>query len=71
MKNFHEKFEVFGALLEEHPEKYACMSFVDICRTIGADPAAFGRYVYSQVGMTGEEVLELYRKTACADRTDG
>lgn len=64
MENLKEKFETFGALLEEHPERYAVMSFEAVCKILDTNPVSFDKFIYGQVGMTGEEVMELYRKTS-------
>ncbi len=62
MEKSSEMFERFGRLLEED-KVYLDLSctFEDICGILGADSASFGRYVMEQVGMTGDEVLEVYR----------
>lgn len=68
MENFDEIYERFGRLLEDdRPYADPACTFEGICRSLGADPAAFGEYVFSQVGMTGEEVLEVYRKSDVPD----
>lgn len=64
MKSIEEIYEEFGRLLEEkkvHKDK-SC-DFVSVCRMLDTDPEEFGKYVFSQVGMSGDEVLDLYRRT--------
>ena len=64
MENFKEEFELFGKLLEEQ-EVYldpAC-TFGTICDRMGVPEDKFGEYVFANVGLTGDQVLEVYRKT--------
>ena len=64
MENFKEEFELFGKLLEEQ-EVYldpAC-TFSTICDRMGVQEDKFGEYVFANVGLTGDQVLEVYRKT--------
>ena len=38
-------------------------SFGEICRMLDVDMEKFGKYVFSEVGLSGDEVIGLYRKT--------
>ena len=67
MESFEEIYEKFGRMLEEEkPYSDPSCTFGSVCRRLGADPAAFGEYVFSQGGMTGDEVMEIYRKSEAA-----
>lgn len=64
MKDFEKIFERFGQMLEERkPYLDRRCSFVSICSELGVDPGDFGSFVFSRVGFTGEEVLEIYRRS--------
>ena len=63
-KDFEKIFERFGQMLEERkPYLDRRCSFVSICSELGVDPGDFGSFVFSRVGFTGEEVLEIYRRS--------
>ena len=59
-----EKFEEFGKILEDMgtAADNGC-SFSEVCRMLDVDMEKFGEYVFSEVGLSGDEVMELYRKT--------
>lgn len=58
-----EKYELFAMLLEE--EKVYMdpgMTFRKICRWIGADVRQMDSYLESELGYSGNETLESYRR---------
>ncbi len=63
-EELQRKFEVFGEMLEGDAGRYSEKSFEEICGILGVRPGAFDRFIFSQVGITGKEVLELYRNIA-------
>ncbi len=64
MKNYDWIFEIFGRLLEEGKiYEDSSWTFDSLCRVLGVGPASFGRYVFEQVGLSGDEILRIYRQT--------
>ena len=64
MKDLGKIYERFGRLLEEgRPYLDPGCSFISICSGLGVDPEVFNGFIFSQVGYTGEEVLEIYRRS--------
>ena len=58
-----EKFELFYRLLEE--EKVYMVpgvTFVKICGWIGADAGEMDSYIESELGYSGDGILEAYRE---------
>lgn len=62
--DYGEKYELLGTLLED--EKVYMnpgMTFETVCRWMGVCPKRMDEYVYSSVGMSGNEVIEIYRNS--------
>ena len=71
MKNLDEIYERFGQLLEEErPDSDPACTFAGICSRLGVEPGVLEEYIYSQVGMSGEEVLEAYRRSEASGASD-
>lgn len=59
-----EKYETFGRMLEDRETAmYRDRSFGEICRKLDVDRERFEAYLFSETGLAGDEVMELYRKT--------
>ncbi len=65
MKDIEEVYEFFGSILENREKMPAFSSFDEVCGFLGADRMMLEEHIFSEVGLTGNEVLEIYRKTSC------
>ena len=64
MNEIEEIYENFGSMLEKGDGLCALSSFEDACSFLGTDRQIFEGHILSEVGLTGDEVLEIYRKTS-------
>lgn len=58
-----DMFQLFEKLMDEESIYIdRSLNFSGICKIIGADQAALDAYIREELGYSGEEVLETYRK---------
>lgn len=61
MDNFKEIFERFGEMLENGElDIGGSCTFDSVCSILKVDPQLFGKYVFGQVGLTGDDILKVY-----------
>ena len=57
-----DKYAAFSRLLEEDKlYRDRSLRFEDLCQRIGTDPAALEEVLLRELGMTGEEILSMFR----------
>lgn len=63
LMNQSQKFELIcGVLAETDWNVHFTVTFDDVCRRYGADPRRMDNMFYDRFGMSGEEMIEQYRK---------
>ena len=53
----------FGKMMaEDEVYRNPALTFEEICRRIGIPVGRLDRYIYSEMGMTGRQLMEAYRR---------
>lgn len=62
-KGLRKAYEAFGRMMvEEEVYREETLTFDDVCRRIGIEPGALVRLIFSEMGMTGRQLMEAYRE---------
>lgn len=62
-KELWKAYEAFGRMMaEEEVYMEATLTFEDVCRRIGIETGALDRLIFSEMGMTGRQLLAAYRE---------
>lgn len=62
-KELRKAYEAFGRMVaEEEVYREATLTFEDVCRRIGIETGALDRLIFSEMGMTGRQLMAAYRE---------
>lgn len=62
-KELRKAYEAFGRMVaEEEVYREETLTFDDVCRRIGIETGALERLIFSEMGMTGRQLMEAYRE---------
>lgn len=64
MDRLEKIYEEFGVMMnEDRIYEDETVSYEDICRGLGVDPSALDGLLMRELGYTGEQLIEEYRKS--------
>lgn len=62
-KELRKAYEAFGRMVaEEEVYREATLTFEDVCRRIGIETGVLDRLIFSEMGMTGRQLMAAYRE---------
>lgn len=62
-KELRKAYEAFGRMMvEEEVYREETLTFDDVCRRIGVETGALERLIFSEMGMTGRQLMGAYRE---------
>ena len=70
-KGLRKAYEAFGRMMvEEEVYREETLTFDDVCRRIGIETGSLERLIFSEMGMTGRQLMEAYREGIVPGRID-
>jgi len=64
MEKIMRDYAAFERVMDES-KVYLDLDFEDICAALGTDDKALDRLIFSEIGMTGRELVDFYRAKFC------
>mgnify|MGYP000798537875 FL=1 len=62
-KELRKAYEAFGRMVTaEEVYREETLTFEDVCRRIGIETGALDRLIFSEMGMTGRQLMAAYRE---------